>query len=155
MSRIGSVVIESLMRGNGNHRRRLCGAMGGRTLRCKWGRLPTQRAQSIRDLQGHVALVHGGPRASLGCAETRESICGLGASSRPDGQRENRSRPGGHDDLCNAAALAMVSATTVQRGPRLFFGQISKPRQSNGQRGNSYRTVHSGHAIQSQQGKLK
>jgi hypothetical protein len=82
-------------------------------------------------------------------------FAGLERRAGPMGKEKIDHGPGGHDDLCNAAALAMVSATTVQRGPRLFFGQISKPRQSNGQRGNSYRTVHSGHAIQSQQGKLK
>lgn len=30
--------------------------------------------------------------------------------------------PNGHDDLCNAAALAMVLATTAATGPKFFFG---------------------------------
>jgi hypothetical protein len=29
--------------------------------------------------------------------------------------------PGGHDDICNSAALAMVLATSVAKGPRLYF----------------------------------
>jgi hypothetical protein len=30
--------------------------------------------------------------------------------------------PGGHDDLCNSAALAMVLATTAAKGARFYFG---------------------------------
>jgi hypothetical protein len=30
--------------------------------------------------------------------------------------------PGGHDDLCNSAAGALMAASTADRRPRLLFG---------------------------------
>jgi hypothetical protein len=48
-------------------------------------------------------------------------FAGLERKTSPSGRDRIDHGPGGHDDACNSAALAMVLATAVARGPRLFF----------------------------------
>jgi hypothetical protein len=48
-------------------------------------------------------------------------FAGLERRTSPSGRDRIDHGPGGHDDCCNSAALAMVLATAVARGPRLYF----------------------------------
>jgi hypothetical protein len=57
-------------------------------------------------------------------------FAGLERKTSPSGRDPIDHGPGGHDDSCNSVALALVLATAVARGPKLFFASIPTNRPS-------------------------
>lgn len=49
-------------------------------------------------------------------------FAGLERKAAPGGRETINHAPGYHDDVCNAAAGALVSASATDRRPKLYFG---------------------------------
>ena len=76
------------------------------------------RPRPLGDLFGCVASVHVGPGSSPRQPAPRIAVRGARTQNAPNGRDRVDHGPGGHDDLCNSAALALVlAAVPAQKIP--------------------------------------
>ena len=77
------------------------------------------RSEIYADL---LPLLNSGRVRLLDNRKLVSQFAGLERKASPGGRETINHAPGSHDDVCNAAAGALVSASATDRRPRLFFG---------------------------------